>query len=152
MINQIIVLNEINNFTVSEILHGNIESEIPPILFPNIAPTLKLLQLIRDDINVPIIIHSSFRNSEHNAEVNGKSNSLHLSFNAIDFAPVGSTKASLEVIFNDLLRGKYYFDFIFHGLPFKVNHLHCGVGLYHTFIHIDTRGLLGRLSPAVWRG
>jgi len=152
MIQEIINKNHITNFSITEILHGYSEGEIPPLLIPNIAPTLKLLQLIRNDIGIPISIHSTFRNPLHNERANGEVNSLHLSFNAIDFAPVGCTHESLKIIYNDLLRGKYQFDCYFHTIPYKVTPLLCGFGLYNTFIHIDTRGLLGRLSPAIWRG
>lgn len=152
MIKEILIANNITNFTEGEILNGYPEKNIPSILIPNIAPTLKLLQLIRTAIGKPIIVHSTYRDKNHNEECGGKPESLHLSFNAIDFAPANTSHAQLEAIYNDLIRGKYSFDFTFHGKPLKVNHLHFGVGLYHTFVHIDTRGLLGRLSPAVWRG
>lgn len=151
-IQKIIADNSITNFTESEILNGYPEKNIPVNLIPNIAPTLKLLQMIRTDIGKPIIIHSTYRDKHHNTEVKGKTNSLHLSFNAIDFAPVETSFSQLEAIYHSFLRGKYTFDFSFHGKPFKENNLIGGVGLYNTFIHIDTRGLLGRLSPAVWRG
>jgi len=152
MINEIIVKNGITNFSVEEVLHGNLERDIPLILIPNIAPTLKLMQLIRDDIGIPIEFNSTFRSAKHNLEVNGKSGSLHLSFNAIDFAPVNLTTNILHTIYADFLRGKYQFDFEFNGKLFHVKPTLCGIGLYDKFIHVDTRGLLGRLSPAVWRG
>ena len=152
VIQKIIADNSITNFSEEEILNGYPEKNIPVNLIPNIAPTLKLLQLIRTDIQVPIKINSTFRNVSHNDHVGGASNSLHLSFNAIDFAPVGCTPESLQHIYNDLLRGKYAVDITFKGSSIHVTHLKCGFGLYHSFIHIDTRGLLNRLSPSAWRG
>ncbi len=152
LIQKIIADNSITNFTEEEILNGYPLRNIPSGLIENIAPTLKLLQLIRTDIGKPIIVHSTYRDKNHNEEVGGKPSSLHLSYNAIDFAPVETSFSQLEAIYHSVLRGKYAFDFTFHGKPFKMNNLIGGVGLYDTFIHIDTRGLLGRLAPAVWRG
>lgn len=152
VIQKIIADNAITNFTEEEILNGYPEKNIPANLIPNIVPTLKLVQLIRTDIGIPIDLHSTYRNPQHNKEVKGEQNSLHLSFNAIDFAPIGCTPDSLQHIFNDLLKGKYAFDITFKGSLIHVTHLKCGFGWYHSFIHLDTRGLLGRLSPSVWRG
>src|SRR3989339_405487 len=114
MIKEIIAANNIVNFSEEEILNGYPEKNIPVNLIPNIAPTLKLLQMIRTSIGKPIIVHSTYRDKHHNAEVKGKTNSLHLVFNAFDIAPEGYTFNQLENIFNDLIRGKYYLDFTFH--------------------------------------
>lgn len=151
MIKEILIANQITNFTESEILNGYSENNIPVDLIPNIAPTLRLLQLIRTDIGKPIIIHSAYRNKAHNDSVKGKSNSLHLVFNAIDFAPTNTTVEELEDIHIRFLQMKYVFNFTFLGTNFRISPRLCGIGLYQTFIHIDTRGLLGRLSPAIWR-
>jgi len=151
LIEQIITENEIKNFTIGEILHNNIESNIPEELFPNIAPTLKLLQLIRDDIQTPIIIHSTYRSEKHNKEVGGEENSLHLSFNAIDFSPVGYDSEKIQALYQRILSRSFVFIYTFKGVQYTVTPNLCGIGLYSTFLHIDTRGLLGR-PPATWRG
>jgi hypothetical protein len=152
LISEILTQNNIINFSEQEVLNGYPEKNIPAILIPNIAPTLKLLQLIRNDIGKPIIIHSTYRDKNHNEECGGKPNSLHLSFNAIDFAPVDTSYSEMQQIKSKFLARTYVFHFDFKGTKYTVTPNLCGIGLYHTFIHIDTRGLLGRPSPAVWKG
>ena len=44
------------------------------------------LQVVRDILNTPIIIHSGVRCAEHNRDVGGKPRSLHLAGKAIDWA------------------------------------------------------------------
>jgi len=143
LISQILTQNDIINFSEIEILNGYLEKNIPVELIPNIAPTLKLLQLIRNEIGKPIIVHSTYRNKEHNLECGGKPNSLHLAFNAIDFAPVDTSYSELQQIRSKFLARTYVFQFDFKGTTYMVTPNLCG---------IDTRGLLGRPSPAVWKG
>jgi len=51
----------------------------------NIIPTIIILDKLREFYNKPIYILSTYRSPEYNKAVKGKSNSLHLVFNAIDF-------------------------------------------------------------------
>lgn len=44
------------------------------------------LQVIRDILNVPILVHSGCRCAQHNADIGGKHHSLHLAGKAIDWS------------------------------------------------------------------
>ena len=138
------------NFSLKEILHGYIEEKIPAELEQNIFPTLTILQKIRTTLNVPIIINSAYRSNAHNILVDGKENSLHLSFNAIDFTPVGYTPAQISHLANEIMNKKFVSLCFFNYSMVTITPNLMGVGTYRNFIHIDTRGLLGRHSPAIW--
>lgn len=138
------------NFTLKEILHGYLEEAIPQELIPNIFPTLTILQKIRTTLNIPLIINSAYRSREHNLLVNGEENSLHLSFNAIDFTPVGFSSAEISHLANEIMNRKFISLCFFNFSMITITPNLMGVGTYRNFIHIDTRGLLGRHSPAIW--
>lgn len=141
---------QIRNFSIQEITQN--QNIIPVHYLDNIIPTLCLLQNIRSRTGVPIFIHSTYRTPEHNRAVNGKPDSLHLVFNAIDFTPAGYTHQMLSLLFRQILKGDFLTDIIFRGGRISITPMVMGAGLYRSFIHIDTRGILGRISPAVWKG
>lgn len=141
---------QIKNFSIQEITQN--QNTIPVHYLENIIPTLCLLQTIRSRTGVPIFVNSTYRTPEHNRAVNGKPDSLHLVFNAIDFTPAGYTYQMLSLLFRQILKGDFITDIILRGERLCITPLIMGTGLYHSFIHIDTRGILGRISPAVWKG
>ncbi len=108
----------------------------PPVhLWANIAPTLVVLDEVREKLKASITVTSSYRDPDYNQSVGGETASYHLSFRAIDFQVKGKKpKQAWEVA--DSLRGSEFFNpytkrnFSFRG----------GLGLYPTFVHIDTRG------------
>jgi len=139
---------QIKHFTVDEILTASetrdyLETEIPDNIITNIIPTIRVLDELREWYDRPIYLNCTYRDSAHNKKVKGEKNSLHLFFNAIDFRVNDTTK--LKDIYNHLV----YWDSIrhFNFLP-KTGSM--GIGLYDSFIHIDTRAILGRQSPARW--
>lgn len=139
---------QIEHFSVKEVLEASntkkyLESDIPPEILLNIIPTIKVLDELREWYDFPIILNCSYRDKEHNKKVGGEKNSLHLSFNAIDFTV--NNKNNLTLLFNHL----NFQDSIRH-FSFLPKTGSMGLGLYNTFIHIDTRGTLGRKSPARW--
>ena len=157
MITSLIVQHKILNFSEAEILHNNNIADIPPELIPNIFPTLKILQQIRTDLNIPIKINSTFRTKEHNAAVGGSPNSLHLYFNAIDFSVKGFTAANYNHLVYRINARSYVTSIEFQGENRIITPNIMGIGLYPNFIHIDTRGLLGLAyrqagfkAPARW--
>ena len=152
MFSDLLFEHEIINFSATEVLHGNAIEMIPPAHLPNIFPTLQVLQKIRTAIKTPIIIISSFRTKEHNLSVGGKPNSLHLVFNAIDFSVPAYSHNELIRLHSQILARKFAHLCFFNEQPIMVTPNLMGIGLYKTFIHIDTRGLLGRPSPALWLG
>ena len=136
----------IKYFTAEEILMGKI---VPSELLPNIIPTLKVLDYVREYINIPIYINSTYRNSEYNSLVGGKSSSLHLSFNAIDFTFKPNSNYNLKEVYEMLHNWDMEYSFKF--LPSASS---MGLGLYERqyFIHIDTRKIICRTAPARWGG
>lgn len=149
-IKEIIAEYGIKDFSAKEITHG--QDNIPEELHGNIIPTICLLQEIRSIIMDPICIHSTYRSLEHNQRVNGAKNSLHLVFNAIDFTPYEYDYFSLRRLFEQICNGRFNCEVNWKGKHVKVTPEKMGVGLYKTFIHIDTRGLLGRPAPSRWHG
>ena len=91
-------------------------------------PTLLAkLQQLRDRLNRPVIITSGYRNPEHNHRVGGAPNSQHLLGTAADIRVNGLTPRQL--------------------LPHAEAIGFTGIGLYRTFLHVDTRP-----TPARWEG
>lgn len=135
----------ISNFSVNEIQRG---WQIPHKLIPNIIPTLRVLQHLREEEDIPFFINSAYRDAAYNEAIGGKSGSLHLDFNAIDFTIKESNYAKkawrLYQLYKKLDKWdtEGFFSFLGYGKM--------GLGRYNTFIHLDTRGTLGRKSPARW--
>lgn len=133
-------LPEFKYFSEKEILRRT----VPDNLFNNIIPTLRILDFLRDSFGVPIIINSTYRDPLFNKSVGGKPNSLHLYNNAIDFTT--HDKSLLSTMRETLITWdeEHFFDF----LPTPNC---CGIGYYpDSFIHFDTRGILGFHSPVRW--
>ncbi|MGE5680524.1 MAG: D-Ala-D-Ala carboxypeptidase family metallohydrolase [Bacillota bacterium] len=149
-IKEITELYGINDFSIEEITHN--QDNIPEEYHDNIIPTLCILQKIRNSIRQPIQICSTYRNPEYNKKAGGAKRSLHLVFNAIDFYPLGFNSFSLNKLFSQIADGKFDCEINFKGKAVGVSHKVMGLGLYKRFIHIDTRGILGRRAPAKWNG
>ena len=149
MLKELLEQNWIKHFTVSEILNASktkkyLEKDITQDLISNIIPTIRIIDSLREELNKPILLNCTYRDEEHNKKVGGEPNSLHKRFNAIDFRINGSFR-ELKEIYNHLV----YWDSIYH-FDFLPKKNGMGLGLYGTFIHIDTRSILGRKTPARW--
>ena len=95
-------------------------------------PTILALEKFRLQVGAPMRISSAYRNEAYNSCINGASNSLHKKFNASDFSAPSMGARDLAKalrLFRD--------DGEFKG----------GIGVYNTFVHIDTRG-----NNAGWKG
>lgn len=123
----------------------------PEVLYENIFPTLCILQKIRDTIGVPIAIHSAYRDPVYNYRVHGAIHSLHLKFNALDFSPVHFDAVQLRNLFEEIASGKFNLEMKWKGFYVSVSQNIMGLGLYQSFIHMDTRGILGMKAPARWK-
>lgn len=133
---------EYRYFTDEELRNGQ---TIPEGLENNIRPTAKVLDELRHIYGKPIFVNSTYRSPEYNKFVGGKKNSLHLDYNAIDFSIKDIPKLKdLYALLEEWDRN-HRFDF----LP-KPGSM--GLGLYKSFIHIDTRATLGRKAPSRWNG
>lgn len=135
------------HFKIEEILNAGSTDykleDIPEHLHQNIIPTMKVLEALREWYGKPIFLNCTYRSIAHNARVGGTRNSLHLVFNAVDFTV--SMKSDLPSLYEQLIKydNKETFDFL------KPKSM--GIGRYPTFLHLDTRGILG-LRASRWRG
>ena len=88
---------------------------------------LELLDSIREEIGVPVLVNSGYRSPSHNKAVGGVSNSQHVFGTAADITIKDKTKLkSLKEICDRL-------------------NPNGGVGLnYNTFVHVDVRGKRAR--------
>lgn len=135
---------DIKYFTITEILNGR---DVPEELLENIIPTVKVLDKLREFYGKPIYINSTYRPASYNKAVGGKPKSLHLEFNAIDFT-VENIK-DLPKLYGTLCEWDAKDGF----LPVLAKPSgNLGLGIYKRFLHIDTRAVLGRTSPARWSG
>ena len=116
---------------------NGVRNDPPPRnLWNNLVPTLQVADLLRDATGTPFAIWSAYRSPLYNGQVGGAVRSLHLRNNALDLHPVG---ASPQTLFN--LLKKWRDAGVFVG----------GLGIYTSFVHLDTRGILG-MENATWEG
>lgn len=103
-----------------------VRNSIPPkSKWHNIVPTLRIVDSLRAELGRPIVILSSYRSPRYNAAINGAAKkSQHTEFRALDIAVIGYTP---KQVYNALLNKRNLKQFI------------GGLGLYNTFVHIDTR-------------
>ena len=116
------------NFSAREFTHyfeRKLNTYPPKSKWKNIVPTLRVLDDLRDAIKMPIRITSSYRSSKYNSNCGGAPKSLHKEFKAIDFQVSGVNPTWL---FKRLSRMR------------EAGQFEGGLGLYKTFVHIDTRG------------
>lgn len=98
----------------------------PRPLWPNIANTARVIDELRARIGTPIRITNAYRSSAYNAAVGGKPGSLHMKFNALDFQVPGMSTSDYAAVLRQMRDGDQFFA--------------GGIGLYNTFVHVDTRG------------
>ena len=110
-----------------------ITNSLPPIeLWPAMPATLFVADEIRERLNRPLtLITSAYRSPAYNKACRGASQSWHTKNCALDLVFEGSSRDSYQIATE--LRKEGFFT--------------GGIGLYNTFIHIDTRG-----QNATWRG
>lgn len=110
-----------------------IKNTLPPIeLWPAMPATLFVADEIRERLGRPLrLITSAYRNPRYNRACGGASQSWHTKNCALDLVYEGGPRKAAEIARE--LRSEGFFE--------------GGIGLYRTFIHIDTRG-----RNASWRG
>ena len=105
---------------------GVTNSEPPQELWENIVPTLRIVDELRNHFNAPITILSSYRSPAYNAAIGDAApKSMHKQFRALDISVQGKTPTQVFKVLREWRdKGKFL----------------GGLGLYSTFVHIDTRG------------
>ena len=115
---------------------NGVKNSLPPeALWPNIIRTLVVLQALRTDLGSSISLLSTYRSPAYNTAIAGAGASFHMEYKAIDFTCASGTPADWARKLKSY-RGKKFTvpgmneSYVFRG----------GVGLYPTFVHVDTRG------------
>lgn len=105
---------------------NGVRNALPPReLWENIVPTAWLLDMLRAHLQKPIVLTSTYRSTMYNQAVGGTSRSLHKDNRAIDFQARGASPDRCFSILKDWRSAG-----VFKG----------GLGLYRSFVHVDTRG------------
>lgn len=105
-------------------------TEVPTELRPNAILVASEMEVLRNEINKPIKVHSWYRTKAYNAKIGGKPLSQHLEAKAIDFSVDGISPGELKATIEKLIaEGKMKQG---------------GIGLYPTFVHYDIRGIKAR--------
>jgi len=106
----------------------------PRHLWPNIAPTAMVLDMLREEFDAPVLTVSIYRSPAYNEKIGGAKHSQHKRFCAVDFVVAGSSSRPTEwAEALKVLRAQGRFK--------------GGIGVYTGFVHIDTRG-----EDADWTG
>ncbi len=163
---QFIEALELRNFQPWELLIAvTRKKNAPPKkrIWHNIAPTIIVLDHLRDTLNVPIVLSSVYRTPAYNRTLRGSASlSQHQAFTAADFhvrnvlpleagtllkqwrnegrrfrlpspitrRQVNTSAGSIPFDGLDVLEDRDGWSFKFKG----------GIGIYSTFVHLDTRG------------
>jgi uncharacterized protein YcbK (DUF882 family) len=116
------------NFSSNEFtsyFNRSLNTTPPSSIWTNIVPTLRIVDELCDVLQTKIRITSSYRNPAYNRSVGGANNSFHSKFMALDIQASGASPIQMHNILKSWRnQGK------FRG----------GLGLYSSFVHIDTRG------------
>jgi uncharacterized protein YcbK (DUF882 family) len=122
----------IRHFTGAELARyfqqkrGNVKNSCPhPALWHRFLPTLKIVDDLRGVLGCPVRITSHYRSPAYNKAVGGAPKSQHKEFRAADIQVDGATPREVYKILM-LWRNQGRFQ--------------GGLGLYKTFVHMDTRG------------
>lgn len=110
------------NFSLSEFT-SKCGAETPSNVIPNLIMLATNLQVLRDEINLPITIISGYRSPAHNKSVGGKPRSKHMLGEAADIRVKGMTSKQVKAVIERLIKEGKMKD--------------GGIGLYPTFVHYD---------------
>ena len=103
---------------------------VPKKYIPNVKELAHNLQVLRDEIGLPISINSGYRNPKYNKRIGGAKFSQHLTASASDIVVRDMTPKKLARTILKLIKsGKMKQG---------------GVGLYSGFVHYDIRGTKAR--------
>lgn len=122
-------MNLTPNFSLKE-FECNDGTPVPKKYINNVKELANNLQVLRDEIGLPISINSGYRHPEYNKRIGGAKFSQHLTASASDIVVRDMTPKKLAKNILKLIKsGKMKEG---------------GVGLYNGFVHYDIRGTKAR--------
>ena len=99
---------------------------VPEEFMKNVQLLAENLQVLRDEIGVPIRVISGYRSPKYNKRIGGARRSQHMLAKAADIVISGMNPPEIKEIIECLI---------------KCGKMHSGgLGLYTTFTHYDVRG------------
>lgn len=99
---------------------------VPEKYMPNLRVLARNLQVLRDEVGVPVNVSGSgYRTPKHNKKVGGAPKSQHLTASAADISCIGITPRMLADKIEELIIEGRMQD--------------GGIGVYPTFVHYDIR-------------
>lgn len=106
-------------------------TKVPEIYMKNCKEVAENLQVLRNELGVPVTITGSgYRTPDHNKKVGGAKNSQHLTCSGADINAKGYTPKELATKIEGLIKsGKMKQG---------------GIGIYLGFVHYDIRGTKAR--------
>ncbi len=105
---------------------NGLNTDPPREKWDNVLPLVKVLDEFRTQIGHPVRLTNVYRSPDYNRSVGGKLDSQHVQFRAADLQVPGHGGSQLWADILNAMRQ----DGFFSG----------GIGIYDTFVHIDTRG------------
>jgi uncharacterized protein YcbK (DUF882 family) len=109
-----------------------VTNDTPPVeLWHRMVPTLRLVERVREQFG-PTTINSAYRSRSYNLAIGGVGDSRHSQNDAVDFRCRTGTPAEWAAFLREHRAAG-----AFQG----------GIGVYRTFVHVDTRG-----TNADWTG
>ncbi len=105
---------------------GAQQNSLPPeSKWREIVPTLWIADMARERLGFSLTITSAYRSPDYNKAVGGAIRSQHLANTALDIIP---SKGRVEQLYDQLIAMR------------KGGAFSGGVGIYDSFVHVDTRG------------
>ena len=111
-----------NSFSLKEFAckDGN---SVPLELLANVKELADNLQVLRDEVGVPITITSGYRTEAYNKKIGGAKSSMHIQAKAADIKVQGLTPKEVKHIIEILIKDGKMKD--------------GGIGLYSSWLHYD---------------
>lgn len=122
------------NFALSEFTcHDAKNTQVPTKYMANVQLLADNLQVLRDDLGLPVFIVSGYRTDAYNKAIGGAPKSQHKEAKAGDIVVKGMTPQQVAARIEILIAAR----------KMKQG----GLGIYNGFVHYDVRGRRAR-----WRG
>ncbi len=105
---------------------NGLNTDPPRELWPNVLNVMKVVDEFRERIGHPVVLNSVYRSETYNKSVGGVSGSQHKKFQASDIRVIGFGSPPDWAAVLKTMRASGFFQ--------------GGIGVYNTFVHVDTRG------------